>query len=116
MYPQITTALRCDERYVQVQNAAHLDHLIKESEVLTGRKGRQFCLRWAHRRVRIALELDGYEVCHLESSRARSIYVTRPMLSDCLLGFNLRYGILFTRVLTREAVVAPGGRHGQGGI
>lgn len=112
MYPELTTALRFDPRYVQVLSEAHLDFLIKESELLEGRKGRRFCLRSTDRRVTIALEQDGYEISYPDYAVAKPIYVARSAFADSLVGFELSYGILFTPVLPSGEHTIKGKHHG----
>ena len=87
---------------VPVQNTRALDHLVKESEVLTGQPGRAFVIAGADRLAyQVHLRPCGYEVARLDSegqSLTRD-YVPAAALAEHSLGGALRCGQLYTTPL-----------------
>lgn len=88
---------------VPVCNVLAIDHLVKESEVLTGQPGRAFVIAGAHvdhQRLayQVRLHPNGYEVERLdgEGHRLSQDYVPANSLAEHSLGSALRCGQLFT--------------------
>lgn len=84
---------------VPVCNAFAIDHLVKESEVLTGQPGRAFVIAGADRLAyQVRLHPNGYEVERLdgEGKRLSQHYLPVKSLADHSLGDALRCGQLYT--------------------
>jgi hypothetical protein len=87
---------------VPVCNVLAIDHLVKESEVLTGQPGRAFVIAGADRLAyQVRLHPNGYEVERLDSEghRLSQDYVPAKSLAEHSLGGALRCGQLYTAPL-----------------
>lgn len=82
-----------------VHDREHLNWLVKESEMLTGRRGREFLLVGDDRPVlHVRLDHTGYEVVADEGDSVSAPASRRPdpELRDLTLDLAFLYGLLFT--------------------
>jgi len=84
-------------RLRKVRALADLDYLLKESELLTGRRGREFEVGHGRKRAyRIAFNPRGYDVllCDARGQAATTLLVEREQLEA-----SLRDGVVYSRAL-----------------
>ena len=89
---------------VQVCTSADIEYLVKESEVVTGNRGRKFVIYGADRLIyRIAWHPNGYHVERLDESDkpTSTMYLLPAQFSAHGLGEALSRGQLFTPALSR---------------
>ena len=89
---------------VQVRTPADIEYLVKESEVVTGSRGRKFVIYGADRLAyRIAWCPHGYQVERLDESDkpTSTMYLLPAQFSAHGLGEALLRGQLFTPALSR---------------
>lgn len=89
---------------IQVRTPADIEHLVKESEVVTGRPGRKFVIHGAERLgYRIAWHPNGYHVERLDESdkSISAMYLLPAQFSAHGLGEALARRQLFTPALSR---------------
>ena len=91
-------------RLIQVCAPADIEYLVKESEVVTGNRGRKFVIYGADRLIyRIAWHPNGYHVERLDESDTptSTMYLLPAQFSAHGLGEALLRGQLFTPALSR---------------
>jgi hypothetical protein len=89
---------------IQVRTPRDIEYLVKESEVVTGRRGRKFVICGADRLAyRVAWCPHGYQVERLDESDnpTSTIYLLPAQFSAHGLGEAIARGQLFTPALSR---------------
>jgi hypothetical protein len=82
---------------IPVQDREQLQWLVKESEMLTGRPGREFFLLGENRpALNVLLDHSGYEIVANAQSSTPSAFPADPKLRELTLEFAFSYGLLFT--------------------
>ena len=104
MYGRIVNQCSAFGGLIQVRTPAHIEYLVKESEIVTGNPGRKFVVEGAGRLAyRIAWHSTGYDVERLDDrgNPGRTTYLLPAQLSAHGLGEALARGQLFTPALSR---------------
>src|SRR5687767_1426503 len=89
---------------IQVNSLEDIEFLVKESEVLTGKPGRQFVISGQGRiNYRIHWNPSGYQIQHLNAAGnpTNTLHMKPESLAEHSLGVAMREGFLFTYTLTQ---------------
>ncbi|MES2355216.1 MAG: hypothetical protein V4568_12610 [Pseudomonadota bacterium] len=89
---------------IQVRKLDDIEFLVKESEVVTGKPGRQFVISGADRiHYRIQWNPSGYQIQRLDAAGnpTSTLYMKPESLDEHSLGDAMREGFLFTHTLTQ---------------
>ena len=109
MYGRIIDPRPTFSGLVQVRTPADIEYLVKESEVVTGNRGRKFVICGADRLAyRIAWCPHGYQVERLDESDkpTSTMYLLPTQFGAHGLGEAISRGQLFTPALSRLKVSA----------
>lgn len=88
------------QRLLPVRSPDELAFLVKESEVVTGRRGRKFVVAGADRLAyRIHADTAGFHIARVGAAAARASLATAPGLAAHPLGQAMAGGQLFTEPL-----------------
>jgi hypothetical protein len=104
MYTSIIDRSPAVGALIQVRTPRDIEYLVKESEVVTGRRGRKFVICGADRLAyRVAWCPHGYQVERLDESDkpTSTIYLLPAQFSAHGLGEAIARGQLFTPALSR---------------
>jgi hypothetical protein len=84
-------------RLLPVRSEVELEFLVKESEIVTGKPGRQFVVTGAERLTyHVEWHGAGLSVRRLQREESKTLFVQRRDLPGHTLGSAMLYGQLFT--------------------
>lgn len=88
------------QRLLPVRSPDELAFLVKESEILTGRRGREFVVAGADRLAyRVHADAAGFHIARVDAASAQALLATAPELAAHTLGQAMAGGQLFTEPL-----------------
>jgi len=96
--PSIRTADM--QHLLPVRSVGEFEHLVKESEVLTGNAGRTFVVAGADRPAyQVHADVAGFQISRLDSELPHQWLTTAPEPSSHPIGHALACGLLYTEPL-----------------
>lgn len=90
------------QHLLPVRSVGEFEHLVKESEVLTGNAGRTFVVAGADRRAyQVHADVAGFQIERLGGAVPHQVLATAPELASHPIGNAMACGLLFTEPLAQ---------------
>ena len=88
------------QRLLPVRSLDEVEHLVKESEVLTGAPGRTFVVAGADRPAyQVHADVAGFQIARLDGAMPHEVLATARELASHPIGSAMACGLLYTEPL-----------------
>ena len=90
----------CMQHLLPVRSVGEFEHLVKESEVLTGAPGRAFVVAGADRPAyQVHADVAGFQIARLDGAMPHEVLATARELAGHPIGSAMACGLLYTEPL-----------------